>query len=84
MSKKIFYTLVKEDHTLGGNKYILGRISGIRSVLCAEELGNTLANMHVEEGTILSALCTDKQYKDFTKYVEERYPNLCIFNYTRR
>ena len=81
--KRMFYTLVKADHKLGGNTYILGRISGIKSVLCDEDYKIAIANMKKDNGTILSVLTTNEQYEKFTKYIEDIYPDLCIFDYKR-
>lgn len=79
--KRIFGTLVKEDHKLGKNEYIHGRISGILKVLCTKdgvEFGmRELSNV----GLILTTECTKSNYYKFMEVIEDLYPGLCEFDY---
>lgn len=88
MEKREFTTLIKNEHMKGSEEYVLGRISGIQYCTCECEKGYAIVK--VEEGYLLTAEFTRKQYEKFTKIVEELYPNLCKFyvlnfiNYARR
>ena len=79
MEKKIFKTLVKDNHVkFGRNSYIRGRISGIQYVVCDKD---TYANKSIDGGIIQTCKCTPEQYEQFTEIVDKMYPGLCIFNY---
>lgn len=83
----IFKTLVKADHKLGGNKYVLGRISGIKYVVCdtlgLSEMDQVISgNGQTEAGHILKTECTAECYSAFTDIIESHYPGLCVFDYT--
>lgn len=79
MDKKIFKTLVKDNHKFGRNAYIRGKISGIQFMVC--DINKTYANEGIEGGILYTCECTPEQYEKFTKIIEEHYPGLCIFNY---
>lgn len=84
MGKRIFRTLIKKEHKLGGNTYVEGRLSGIQYVVCCKNIELQYAQIGIEEGTVLLTMCTPKQYEKFSKIVEELYPGLCEFNYYRK
>lgn len=77
MNTKKFKTLVCK----GANDYILGRISGMKLVICDDPGRVGYANMKTKYGTILTTRCSMAQYTLFMNMVEEKYPDLCIFNY---
>lgn len=83
MDKKEFKTLVKENHKkFGGNRYVVGRISGINHILC----GDTMKFPHEcddEGNTIITHECYQEQYDIFKITIEDLYPDLCIFDYKR-
>lgn len=88
MEKQIFKTLVKGDHKLGCNEYVMGRISGIEYVLCN---GGTKPQQQFpwdynpENGDHrMMTFCTKKEYDNFANMIEYLYPGLCIFNYQER
>lgn len=83
MEKKIFNTLLRKQHMFGYNKYVKGRISGISFVICGGMDSEDIpcANTLDDNGFVLRRLCTPKQYEEFTKIVEELYPELCEFDY---
>ena len=83
MERKIFKTLVKNDHAkFGGNKYVIGRISGIGYMISALDIehGNTGNN----EGFIYINEFTTDEYENFKQIIEKLYPGLCEFNYQER
>ncbi len=80
MEVQKFKTLVKNDHNLGGNEYVLGRISGIGlMVKDYEEL--TYPIQRIDEGNIITMKCTLAQYENFINAVDLHYPELCEFYY---
>jgi hypothetical protein len=81
MEKRKFRTLIKGEHSLGRNKHVSGRISGIAYVILEEKPLVGFANVILRNGDeILTNECTEAQYEKFTKIVEELYPELCIFD----
>ena len=81
MDKKIFKTLIRKDHKLGGNKYVYGVVNGIRFAICEDGESIPFGNGEIDEGRIVMTRCTPEVYEQFTKKVEEVYPGLCIFYY---
>lgn len=82
----VFKTLVKADHKFGDNEFVLGRITGFMELLAngSRNIGVGLAYglIHrTKDGCVLYTKCTPDQYVEFTKLVNKRYPELCIFNY---
>lgn len=76
----VYKTLVKRNHRLGDNDYVLGRISGISDCLLGPALG-PWARPRNGVGKIRAHICTRKDYEDFAEVIEEMYPGLCIFDY---
>lgn len=82
MEKKLFKTLVKGNHEkFGGNRYVVGKISGINHVLC----GNSNRFAHTFDDktgdTLIKHECYQEQYDIFRITIEELYPGLCEFDY---
>lgn len=82
MEKRI-KTLVKSEHTLGKDLYVLGRIMGAMAVMCKEDpaTGMEFGRGRCEYGSIFVTETTDEKYEAFTYVIENWYPGLCIFNY---
>lgn len=80
MENQKFKTLVKSEHNLGGNDYILGRISGI-GLMVKDYEDVTYPIQRIEEGNIITMKCTLAQYENFINAVETHYPELCKFYY---
>ena len=80
MFKKKFYTVIKKDHKLGGNKYVEGVIWGILSTLCVKD-DIPYGHGDIKIGHIFIVKCRCGQYKKACKMIEERYKDLCIFDY---
>ena len=77
MGIKRFDTLIRT-----GNEYIIGRISGIKFILCDGSASCALHGMYgADDGRIMVSECTQEQYDMFTNVVEKAYPNMCVFNY---
>ena len=82
MKKRIFKTIVRADHDLGGEEYVLGRIRGIQLAMCDEDPKNGFVWSYVPGvGDVIKTECTPEKYGAFTKVIEELYPGLCIFDY---
>ena len=81
MEKKMFKTLIKADHKLGGNKYVEGRITGMAYILC--EVYKSIEHGHgkCDKGLIFPTVCTKEQYERFVNITEQDYPGLCEFYY---
>ena len=85
MRKKMFYTVIKADHKLGGIEYIKGRIHGIMTAICYKNSGNEILQGVGENelGFIIITKTTTRRYRKFAKITETRYPGLCIFDYKK-
>lgn len=94
MGNKKFKTLVKKYYLSRNGKkvkcndYILGKISGIACVLFKEESNRYAIIRQYDDnnraiGDILTHVTTQEQYDEFTKIVDDLYPELCIFDYKR-
>lgn len=83
MENKIFKTLIKADHKLGGNQYIEGRISGLMEAICHENPGKDIlyGKGKNELGMIHMTKTSEERYDKFIEIVEQEYPGLCVFNY---
>lgn len=85
MEKMVFKTLVKAEHKLGCDNYVLGRISGIQYVVCDRVGTETEQPLYgrgfTALGSIFKTKCTAEQYDEFASIVESEYPELCVFNY---
>ena len=82
MEKRIFKTILKDDHELIDNEYVLGRISGIKLAMCDKDPTKGFIWEHIcGVGHMLKTECTSDQYDAFTKIIEELYPGFCIFDY---
>ena len=82
-----FMTLIKKDHEIKRwnclNDYVVGTIRGIQYVICHEPGESEFAHIRINEGLILTTDCTKEQYQHFSDIVEELYPGLCEFYYTK-
>lgn len=83
METRKIKTLVKRDHILGKDNYVLGRIMGAMAVMCKEDpaMGLELGRGYCEKGAIIVAETTDEKYEAFASVIENWYAGLCIFNY---
>jgi len=79
MGKKFYKTLIRKDHILGENLYVIGRVSGIGFMLCGKD--GTYAHMKNDKGEILVHYCTLRQYRKFENVIRKHYPDLCKFYY---
>lgn len=77
----LYKTLVKKDHKLGNNKYVLGRISGIKHVICSNDKSQRYGNSGVDNGVVLRVDCEKSKYDEFVTMIEDLYPGLCEFYY---
>ena len=83
MEEKIFATAINKEHEFSDNKYVLGRLSGIKYIVCDGVRKPHVGPMVHENGTpIMFTKCTEDQYAEFARIVENVYPGLCIFRYT--
>lgn len=77
--KRRVYIYVKGDHKFGKNKYILGRISGIKHVVC-EEHGKVAHGHIIRDGCwVYPVDCTETQLETLRNMLEGLYPGLCEF-----
>ena len=74
----IFRTLIKNNHRLD-EKYVRGLLYGIYYMCCGH---SGYDYTRVNEGSVMIFRCTQEQYVEFTKVIENVYPGLCVFNYT--
>ena len=82
MEMRQIRTLVKADHKLGGNQFVLGRISGAMAAMCKEEPTSLEFGIGAcDQGAILTTETTDAKYKNFTNAIENWFPGLCVFDY---
>jgi hypothetical protein len=84
MEKRLIKTLVKGDHKLGKDTYVLGRIVGAMAVMCKEDpaMGLELGRGYCKNGDrIIVTETTDEKYETFIRVIESWYTGLCIFNY---
>ena len=81
MEKRIFKTLIKDNHKFGNNPYVRGRISGMAYVLfgCDKQC----AHIRYEnlDGVLFRYNGLPEEYEKFKEVVESCYPGLCIFDY---
>lgn len=83
MKTRKIKTLVKSDHTLGKDMFVLGRIMGAMAVTCKEDpaKGLEFARGYCDNGHIFVTETTDEKYETFANIVENWYSGLCIFDY---
>lgn len=83
MDTRIFKTLVKNDHTLGKNKFVLGRIIGAMSVMCKEDPAHGAEYGHgrIDVGAVIVTKTTEEKYAAFADLIESWYEGLCTFDY---
>ena len=84
--ERMYFTLVKRDHKLGGRGLVLGRIMGYKELLCdGERNGRTKPAFPItiddDGNAIIASICTQELYDVFTAMVELHYSGLCIFDY---
>lgn len=85
MGTRMFYTVVKANHKLGGKTYVRGRVHGIMEAICSKDPGKEILYGIGENelGMIIPTRTTSRRYKKFAEIVERLYPGLCIFDYKR-
>lgn len=83
METRKIKTLVKSDHTLGKDGFVLGRIMGAMAVMCKEDpaMGLEFGRGFCKCGNIFVTETTDEKYEAFTSVIENWYPGLCVFDY---
>lgn len=83
MKTRRIKTLVKSNHALGNDGFVLGRIMGAMAVMCKEDPAEGLEFGHgcCENGHIFVTETTDEKYEAFAKVIESWYAGLCIFDY---
>lgn len=73
-----FRTLVKAEE-LKSSEFVLGRISGIMETLCG---GKSYAIRLYRNGdAIFTTECSEFKYEFFRKTIEQKYPDMCIFDF---
>ena len=79
----MYKTLIKGDHYLGNNEYVVGKVSGIMSVLCDGDERPFVIREDIEsKDRILTTKCTADKYAIFVGAVTKHYPaDLFIFDY---
>lgn len=83
METRTIKTLVKSNHKLGTDVFVLGRIMGAMAVMCKDDPAKGLEYGQgiCGSGHIFVAKTTDEKYEAFTNVIEEWYPGLCVFDY---
>ena len=83
MEKRIIKTLVKYDHALGKDDFVLGRVMGAMAAICKDDpaMGIEKGRGRCKDGNIFVAETTFEKYDTFAQVVESWYPGLCIFGY---
>ena len=83
MNAKVFKTLVKDDHKLGKDNFVFGRIMGAMAVMCKDDpaMGLESGWGHCDNGKIIKTETTVEQYGAFASVIENWYTGLCIFDY---
>lgn len=83
METKRFKTLVKSEHALGEDMFVLGRIMGAMAVMCKEDpaTGVEFGRGYCASGNIFVTETTDEKYAAFANVVENWYTGLCVFDY---
>lgn len=83
MKTRRIKTLVKGDHTLGKDQFVLGRIMGAMAVMCKEDpaMGLEFGRDRYERGNVFMTETTDEKYAAFVHVVESWYAGLCVFDY---
>lgn len=83
MENRRIKTLVKSDHALSKDNYVLGRIMGAMAVMCNEDPANGLefGRGKTENGNIFVTETTNEKYEAFARVIESWYTGLCIFDY---
>lgn len=73
-------TMVRGDHKLSGNKYVLGKISGIADVIFGDKNMYCWQSHEKENVRYFTVHSKPWKYEKFKKRVEEFYPGLCEFD----
>lgn len=80
MEKRKFYTIVRSNHKLSGNNYVLGFIRGIECAMCGSEEMKCGHGKSADGEWIIPTVCTEEQYRAFADMVSKIYPCLCEFD----
>jgi hypothetical protein len=83
MEKKVYSTLIKEDHKLGKIDYVIGRIVGIQYMCGYDQIDKEFGIVYIPNvGNIVSATFESAgDYSNFMTIIERLYPGLCTFDY---
>ena len=83
MENRVFKTLVKSEHALGKDDFVLGRIMGAMAVMCKEDpaRGLEMGRGHCKHGNIFVTKTSFEKYEAFANVIENWYPGLCLFGY---
>jgi hypothetical protein len=87
MEKLQVSILVMEDHRLGDNSFVKGKISGMMDCICetfmASKDGGRPARFGIRPihgiGEVLRTYATPEEYVKLKTKVEQTYPGLCKF-----
>ena len=83
MEKRKFRTLIKGDHKVYSNEYVVGRINGFMIAMCMDDpMGRSYGiNRNRKTGDrIMTVETTEARYVRFMEVVNSRYPDLCEFD----
>ncbi len=83
--EKLFATLIKKEHKLGENNYVIGRINGIMEILCNGKRNGidepVIAGRSIPGvGELMLTQCEPEQYESFKDLIERHHPGLCEFD----
>lgn len=81
---KTLVTIMKKSHKLSGNKYVIGRISGMQEAVLQHVNINKgdRAIIHDRDGQYMfKAHGTESACEYFKALVTANYPDLCEFHY---
>ena len=83
MKTRKIRTLVKRDHALGKDEYVLGRIVGAMAAMCKEDPAEGLefGRFRCEKGWIVMTETTEEKYEAFASVIDSWYTGLCTFDY---
>ena len=83
METRVFKTLIKGDHALGKDDFVLGRIMGAMAVMCKEDpaRGLEIGRACRKDCNIFATETTKEKYEAFANVIENWYPDLCVFGY---
>jgi hypothetical protein len=83
METRQIKTLVKSDHALGEDMFVLGRIMGAMAVMCKDDPAKGIEYVidYCSDGNIFMIETTEAKYEAFANVIENWYTGLCVFDY---